>query len=240
MIILLISLIIYTIPVLIIFWKLYKIAGKPGWMAIVPVYSTVVMAKIANKSVIVGAIGGLFEVFVYLRMAVDNPILGISRVITVFFALYVLNAFIKQYNRGLGYWALVVFLPWIAVFITDKSQYIGSNKGTVNNPKPVDGHSELTQANFSAMPVTAPTQPNVTVTEPFPNSAQQNNQPPVQPVVSSLPITPSAQQVVTPNASSPPNFVQPNQTVIQPTAPSSSNVQGSINQEPVNPPPTQV
>ncbi len=182
---LLILLVLYTIPQLIVFWKLYKIAGKPGWFAIVPVYGTVVMAEIAKKSIVLGLIGGLFEVFVYLRIVIDNPILGIGRFITVVFALYVLNAFIKQYNRGLGYWALVIFLPIIAVFTTDKSEYKGG-MGINMNAQPIPGQPTDIQPNASALSVTPPTKtlvpPTVLPSSPVqdPTDPETSNQPPKQ------------------------------------------------------------
>ena len=144
MILILISLALYTVPQFIVFWKLYQKAGMPGWTAIVPVYSYIVMAEIAKKSVVVGVIGGLFEVFWYLRLAIDNPILGIGRLVTIVFALYILNAFIKQYNRGIGYWALVIFLPLIAVFMTDKSEYKGG-AGKVSNAQPTSDQATPAQ-----------------------------------------------------------------------------------------------
>jgi hypothetical protein len=54
-----IAIFFYTVPAIIIFWKLYQKAGHKGWAAVIPVYSSVVMAKIARKQILLGWIVGL-------------------------------------------------------------------------------------------------------------------------------------------------------------------------------------
>lgn len=117
------AVILFIIPYNVIFWNLYVKAGKPGWTAIVPVYNCVVLADIVKKNIIIGLISGSFIIFSVLRNVIDSPVLGILRLVTAVFGLYLLNAFIKQFNRGIGYWALVLFLPFIAVFLKDKTEY---------------------------------------------------------------------------------------------------------------------
>ncbi len=39
----------YAIPLTIAMWRLYGKAGKPGWTSLIPVYNTVVMARIAKR-----------------------------------------------------------------------------------------------------------------------------------------------------------------------------------------------
>lgn len=157
---------LYLVFFTVIMWKLYVKAGKPGWAAVVPVYNTVVMAQIAKKNQFVGVVGGLFVVFSVAREFLDvMPILGVGRLVSAIAALYILNSFIKQYNRGIGYWALVVFLPFIAVFFTDKSEYIGGGQGPASTTgvqdQPVvsavqtDGASSEPVLNPVQMPVTS-------------------------------------------------------------------------------------
>lgn len=122
----LIALILFVIPSVIVFFKLFKAAGQPGWAAIVPVYSSIVMSKIAKKPLWLGVLVGVAGALAWgIRGAAgnDSPIEKIALLVYIVFGLYLLNAFIKKYDRGLGAWVIYVFLPIIGMFIVNKATY---------------------------------------------------------------------------------------------------------------------
>jgi hypothetical protein len=81
-----------AIPTIVGAWKAYQKAGEPGWAVIVPVYSYMVMARIAGKSETFGLLVGLAPFIPYL-----GPI--------VFLVLYImlLIDFVKPYGQGGGF-----------------------------------------------------------------------------------------------------------------------------------------
>ena len=116
-----------------IFWKLYAKAGQPGWTSLVPGYSSYIMGKITRKPKIGIIVGIASSVIFVSNFIVFLPIgiLLIFSIIDVIFGLYLLNSFIKCYDRGIGAWFIYLFLPFIGVFFVDKATY-----KVVNSPMP--------------------------------------------------------------------------------------------------------
>lgn len=89
-------------------WKVFEKAGKPGWAAIVPIYSSIVLAEIGGKPIWMGLIlslGGLI------------PVVGIivSVVFSIIVSLGVAENFNKSQGFGVGLALLgFVFYPMLA------------------------------------------------------------------------------------------------------------------------------
>ncbi|MBR5227479.1 MAG: hypothetical protein IKV94_02465 [Clostridia bacterium] len=95
-------------------WKLFKKAGEPGWLSLIPICNTVMMFKIAGMS---GwwAAGALLAGFI--------PVVGIiaSIVINVLLAYNLAKAFDKGAGFTVG---LVLLAPiFISILAFGKSQY---------------------------------------------------------------------------------------------------------------------
>ena len=43
-------------------WQLYKKAGEHGWAAIIPIYNSVVFARIAQKNILLGLVLGITSI----------------------------------------------------------------------------------------------------------------------------------------------------------------------------------
>lgn len=181
----LIVLVLFVIPVWVIMWKLYQKAGYPGWSAIVPVYSLIVMAKIAKKPVAIGWIAGVSQaVMEVMRLTVGNgsPIEKLAALTYLVLGLYLLNAFVKRYDRGIDTWVLYIFLPFIGVFIVDKANLKGNTGGPT---APVSPMTATTPTPFTPVAPAAPVQP----TTPLPPTYTA---PPTPPTPPATPPTPPA------------------------------------------------
>lgn len=91
-------------------WKLYAMAGKPGWAAIVPIYNVIVMLQIVSRPV--WWILLLFVPFV-------NIVVGII----------VLLDFAKAYGKSVGYGVLMLFFPVImfpVLAFSKDTKYVGA------------------------------------------------------------------------------------------------------------------
>jgi len=75
-------------------WKLFEKAGQPGWAAIIPVYNTVIMLKIAGKPL-------------YWAALMFIPYIG------VIWGIWTLNVYAKSYGKSDGFALGVIFLPYI-------------------------------------------------------------------------------------------------------------------------------
>lgn len=89
-------------------WKLFEKAGKPGWIAVVPIYSTVVLLEIVGKPT-----WWIFLLFI--------P--GINLI----FGIWTINLLSKSFGKDEGYTIGIlllgiVFLPMLAF---GDAQYIG-------------------------------------------------------------------------------------------------------------------
>ena len=88
--------IVLAIVVLVLasFWKLYEKAGKPGWAAIIPIYSTLVMLEIIHKP-------WWWLILMFI------PYIGFI------WSIWAFVLFIKSYGKSTGYAIGAMFLPFI-------------------------------------------------------------------------------------------------------------------------------
>jgi len=75
-------------------WRVFAKAGEPGWAAIVPIYNTVVMMKIAGK-----------PMWWIALLAVP--------VVNVVIVFMVYNNLSKAFGAGTGFTLGLVFLTWL-------------------------------------------------------------------------------------------------------------------------------
>lgn len=89
-------------------WKVFEKAGKPGWAAIIPIYSSIVLAEIAGKPIWMGLIMSLGAI-----IPVVGPIASI--VFSVIVSLGVAENFNKSQGFGVGLALLgFIFYPMLA------------------------------------------------------------------------------------------------------------------------------
>ena len=100
------------IPSAIIMGRLFVKSGRPFWAAFIPFYGGTVEAQIARLSPILG-----FLTILYALPQSSLPALKLMHFIGFVTGLFVLNRFIKNYDEGLGWWAGVIFVPFIIVFL---------------------------------------------------------------------------------------------------------------------------
>jgi hypothetical protein len=123
---------LYVLPALITWWRLFTKVGQPGWAAIVPVYSSIVMARIGFQPKGLGIAAGVMPVIaIFLSEELSvllhvNPVLLILLLTLATLALfiYLLLPMTKRYDRGVGFWVLVLLLPIVAVFLVGKAKLI--------------------------------------------------------------------------------------------------------------------
>ena len=150
----------YAIPVLIAGWILYKKAGKPGWSAIVPYYNTIVMADIAKLG-----IGW-----------------AVAAILVPFVGVYVFIKWAQQYDRGVGFWLLFIFLPIIAVFFANKANYTGGALAGQFGPVPAgqagpQAYQQPVQPTYAQPQQPAVPQGYNQPQQPAPQAQGQNNTP---------------------------------------------------------------
>jgi hypothetical protein len=75
-------------------WKVFTKAGEPGWAAIIPIYNTLVLLKIAGKPA---------WWFILFLIPVVNFVIGIIVAIAV----------AQRFGKGTGYGIGLAFLPFI-------------------------------------------------------------------------------------------------------------------------------
>ena len=121
--------VVYIIPSIIIYWKLFTKAGQPGWKYIIPFYSQYIMGVIAKRkdlglvaAIAIAASYGNYIDIVYFKFA--SAAASLVYIVT---GLMVLNSFIKQYDAGIGKWILFIFFPYIGVFLVGSTNYKGSS-----------------------------------------------------------------------------------------------------------------
>lgn len=102
--------------VVVIRWKLFEKAGKPGWASIVPIYSEIIMLEIAGYE--------WYYIF-YLCLGVI-PVIG-ALALTLFAITYKIKT-AKSFGQGIGFgiglWLLPIIFEAIIVFNKDIN-YVG-------------------------------------------------------------------------------------------------------------------
>jgi hypothetical protein len=75
-------------------WKIFEKAGKPGWAAIIPIYSTIVLLEIIKKPT-----WWVFMLFIPL--------------VNIYFAIVMVNELSKSFGKDVGFTLGLIFLPFI-------------------------------------------------------------------------------------------------------------------------------
>lgn len=90
-------------------WKVFTKAGEPGWAAIVPIYNTIVMLKIAGK-----------PWWWFILMII--PLVGIVVMIIAVVALA------KNFGKGVGFAIGLIILPFIffPILAFSDAKYLGA------------------------------------------------------------------------------------------------------------------
>ncbi len=149
MVIYLIIFVVAVIPAIVVSWKLFKKAGRPGWAALVPIYNTWVMNDIAGTPTwyfilsLMPSIGFIGYILIYIELA-------------------------KKYSKPATVW-FGMFLPIVALFMVGKTEYIGGGDA----PQAPQGFSVPPQPQQPAPQV----QPVADVTAPQPVPVQSDVQP---------------------------------------------------------------
>jgi len=105
-------------------WKTFTKAGKPGWAAIVPIYSNIVLAEIGGKPIWMGL--GMALGFVI-------PVIGglVSLVFGILIGIGVAEKFGKSQGFGVGLGLLgLVFYPILGF---GDAQYEGATAEDIND-----------------------------------------------------------------------------------------------------------
>lgn len=117
----LIMMLLITLPFCIVIiastWKLYTKANKPGWAALVPVYSTLVLLEIIRK-----------PWWWLLLMLVP--------VVNIVFYIWSINLFVKSYGKDEGYTVGVLLLPYVfypILAFNKHTQYIYNKTNEFND-----------------------------------------------------------------------------------------------------------
>ena len=109
-----------TVLQLVAMYKVFEMAGKPGWAVIVPVYNTWVLAEVGGKPGWLGIVAAVISAI---------PLIGpiVSLVLWIMIMLGVSNSF----GRGTGFGLGLAFLPFIFFPILAFSGGSGSTQVTI-------------------------------------------------------------------------------------------------------------
>lgn len=105
-------------------WKLYEMAGKPGWAAIVPIYNILVQLEIIKKPW-------------WWLLLIIIPYVG------VIWAIWSTNLLMKSFGKTEGYTIGVILLPFIflpMLAFNKDTRFVGLDGA---GSAPVDSNDEL-------------------------------------------------------------------------------------------------
>ena len=139
-----------VISYVIVTWRLYEKAGKPGWSSLVPVYSTVIMGEISKKPVWIGLTVGLYmfapsililftEESSSMMYLLFNMVYGVASVAFLILSVLLLAGFIRSYKARTAFWVCYLLFPVAAVFMVKNVSYNNDHNNTPmnqNTPQP--------------------------------------------------------------------------------------------------------
>ncbi len=101
---------------IIVNWRLFEKAGKPGWAALIPIYNMVVMLEVAGYK--------WYYIFFFLLGAV--PILGSIALLlfTISYSIKIAKSFGQSVGFGIGLWLINPVFAAIIAFSKDIN-YVG-------------------------------------------------------------------------------------------------------------------
>lgn len=107
-----------TVASVIAVWKVFEKAGQAGWKAIIPIYNTVTMCRIAGLS-------GWFVLLVFI------PYIGLIP------GIYLLYRVSRSFGHGAGMAILMLLVIGTFILAFGDSRYIGPNgQPKADNPAP--------------------------------------------------------------------------------------------------------
>ena len=109
--------IVFAVFMIICRWVIYQKAGKPGWAAIIPIYSTLVLLEIIRK-----------PWWWLLLMFIP--------VVNIVFAIWAINLLTKSFGKNEGFTIGLILLPIIfypILAFDNSAQYIYANTSEVND-----------------------------------------------------------------------------------------------------------
>ena len=109
--------IVFAVFMIICRWVIYQKAGKPGWAAIIPIYSTLVLLEIIRK-----------PWWWLLLMFIP--------VVNIVFAIWAINLLAKSFGKNEGFTIGLILLPIIfypILAFDNSAQYIYANTSEVND-----------------------------------------------------------------------------------------------------------
>lgn len=99
---------VFTVLMIVAWWKIFTKAGEPGWAAIIPIYNVIVLLKIAGKPV-------------------WWIILMLIPVVNLIVSIFVAAGLAKNFGKGTAFVVGLVLLPFIFYLILGfgSAQYSG-------------------------------------------------------------------------------------------------------------------
>lgn len=102
-------------------WRVFSKAGQPGWAAIIPIYNTIVMLRVAGKPwwwlvlMLIPVVNIILLIIVYLDIA-------------------------RSFGKGAGFGVLMIFFPYICIPVLafGSARYVGLG-GTGGGQPPYPG-----------------------------------------------------------------------------------------------------
>lgn len=133
-------------------WKVFKKAGKQGWEALIPFYSTWILNEISGLA------------WYWFLMAIAGTLVGASKVpglsqlaflVSLFARINIFYGLTKKFNKDVGFVVLLTLLPTVGLCIfafSNEFQYDGniyvSENGFINSS---NNDNSSTQSNYSSV-----------------------------------------------------------------------------------------
>ena len=105
-------------------WQLFKKAGMHGWAAIIPIYNSVVFARIAQKNILLGLVLGITSI----QTQPNNLFTNLISLISLLLFVYIFMGFIKQYKTPKYFWTFAILFPFIAITKFNSVKYKKTKK----------------------------------------------------------------------------------------------------------------
>jgi hypothetical protein len=103
--------IVIAIFYIVAMWRVFSKAGQPGWAIFIPIYSTIVLLRVAGKP--------WWWLFLFLIPLVDIVI-----------AILVYAGVARNYGKGAGFTVGLIFLPFIFIPILGYGKAVYQGRGS--------------------------------------------------------------------------------------------------------------
>lgn len=169
-------------------WKVFTKAGKPGWAAIIPYYSTYTLFEIAGWSGWIGV--GLAVLLTFGGLFHSTPIIALLGLVYLVFYVIIAIKIAEKFGKSVAFAIFGLVLFWFVgypMLAFGKAEYKsdGKNPSNPSAPNQVQGggtNGQVVSPNQS--PPATPTQPTVVSPQPSATVSPQptNDKPPGQTV----------------------------------------------------------